>query len=189
MQARGRCLDPGPWVTGKSSLVPGDGSDLPVRVFGVLDRGFGPDLPRSRAGTRVPGAGAGPSFGGLVSMFTVSTAPPCGQHCESAPFFGALLGGPGTWGSHAARLARRGRADEVRSGLWAGGAGWSTARFRSGAGCSSRRPGFPLGVNSPIVYREIHPSIMGSEKNELGWRSGTFRFCVFSILRLFRTVV
>ena len=50
-------MDPWPWVTWKLSQFPGDGVDLPVWVFGVLDWGFCPDLPRSRAGTRDPGAG------------------------------------------------------------------------------------------------------------------------------------
>ena len=72
------------------------------------------------------------------------------------------------------------QAEEMRAGLWADGSGRSTACPPRGAGAL-----FPWGsggpeTKSPIVYREIYLSIIRSEKNELGWRSGTFRFCVFS---------
>ena len=128
MQARGRCLDPGPWVAGKSPQVPGEGSDPSVRVVGVLDRGFGPDLPWFRAGTRVPGAGPGPSFGGLSSKPAVSTAPRAGSTAGGSSGRSCWAGGGCSAGRpwnpgqphcaiSTARLARRCQVDEVRSAL------------------------------------------------------------------------
>ena len=92
----------GPGLLGNRPRFPVEGADPSVRVLGVLDRGFGPDLPRSRAGTRVPGAGPGPSFGGLSSNPAVSTAPRRGQH-GWGELRSALLGW--WWGSGAESVA------------------------------------------------------------------------------------
>ena len=153
MQARGGVWTQGPGLLGNRPRFPEKGLNLPVRVWGA-GSGFRPGF------ALVPGRDAGPRGASRPIVWRSCV----NVHCfHSSPVWAALRKCTILWRSgrrswdpgqprcavSTAGLARRGRADEVRLGLWAGGSGWSTARFRSGAGGPRGCPGSPLGVNSP----------------------------------------
>ena len=76
------CISEARGVLTNGSGLPGNGPRFPETGliclsgwFGVLDWGFCPDLPRFWAGTRVPGAGHGPLFGGLSARPLFPQAP------------------------------------------------------------------------------------------------------------------